>query len=102
MIDHFASAATCFLRGYDDLGLERQTDWRLPDATKVRPLISQADFIAVQRTNPALDFTLPELLLIDVADEFLRWVDDPSQRPRWMRLFEARAELRAMELDGDG
>jgi hypothetical protein len=92
MTDMLASEGVAFLNGFDLLRLdERESFADLPDKAKVCLLISQAEFISVQRTSPLMDFTLPQLLLMDLADNFLSWCADPTNPARWEAVFDCRA-----------
>jgi hypothetical protein len=53
----------------------------------------QASFISMQRSNPAIDPTLAQLWLFDVADCWLRWLADPLNTDRQVELMAARFEV---------
>jgi hypothetical protein len=55
----------------------------------------QASFLSMQRSNPAIDPTLAQLLLYDVADCWLRWLADPVNSETQEQLMVARAEIDA-------
>jgi hypothetical protein len=91
MSDGFNREARAFVASYDELGLERKTAWELPekDSTEwnlVRRMIGQAEWLSGQRNNPLVDLDIPQRMVINFADDFLKWAGDPSQ-PRWARLF---------------
>jgi hypothetical protein len=91
--NHFNSEARAFVASYDKLGLEQKTEWTLPEPEVVRPMIQHAEFFRDQANNPLMDFDIPQLLVIDLANDFLRWCADPSQ-PRWRQLFRDRNVIR--------
>lgn len=99
-MDVFAHEASAFLNGYDLLKFDqRQTFADLPDnKARVRALIGQAEWLRDQRSNPFVDFTLPQLVVIDLADSFLRWCADPTNPARWEQLFDLRYSLDTEEL----
>jgi hypothetical protein len=102
MSDMFASEATAFLNGYDLLKLDyRKSFADLPDKAKVRLLITQAEFLSAQRSNPLKDFTIPQLLVIDFADSWLRWCADPTNPQRWEVLFDIRGMIQDLEDEDD-
>jgi hypothetical protein len=99
-MDMFAHEATAFLNGFDLLKMDQRDSFAdLPDKAKVRLLITQAEFLAVQRTSPFQDLTLPQLLVIDFADHWLRWCADPTNPARWETLFDLRGALEDLEDD---
>jgi hypothetical protein len=102
MSDHFATEARAFLLQYDRLKLpERSSFQDLPDKSSVRVVMSLAEEMSIQRPNPLRDFNLPELLTIDLADNFLKWCSDPTDPAKWSVLFDLRASLEDVEDDGD-
>lgn len=96
MADYFAQQARAFVLQLDRLNLWGRKNYQdFPDDTdksKVRVLLPQAEFLSMQRTNVLKDFTLPELLILDLGDAFLRWAADLSM-PRFMELLDARLEV---------
>src|SRR5271166_2268341 len=90
--DVFAKEAVAFLNGYDNLRLDKRDSFAdLPEnKAAVRALIGQAEWLGIQRTNPFTEFTLPQLVLMDLADSFLRWCSDPGNPARWEALFDLR------------
>ena len=82
-----------FVSAWDRLKLASRKDFHdLPPESEVRPLVAQANFLAVQRSNPLHDVaaTLPRLLLIDFGEAFLSWVGDPHTEKSWDRMFNIR------------
>jgi hypothetical protein len=70
--DLFATHAEAFLVGLQRLLAQDRSliaaDPSLPE------MCDHADFLAAQRDNPLIDFTLPRLYALDLADSFLSWV----------------------------
>jgi hypothetical protein len=92
--DSFATEARAFVEQWDRLNLVgRKSFGDIPDAAIVRPVISQAEFLWMQRDNPFRDFTLPQLQVIDFAGSFLRWLPDPGNPERWDSMFAARVNI---------
>ena len=97
----FNAEARAFIASYEELGLELQTDWNLPEKDTprwnlVRRMIGQCEWLRDQRNNPLEDHTIPQILVMDLADEFLRWcaaADNGSSPavPQWAALFAARS-----------
>ncbi|BBZ41143.1 hypothetical protein [Mycobacterium conspicuum] len=82
-----------FIAAWDRLKLAQRKNFHdLPDECEARPLVAQANFLAVQRTNPLHDVaaTLPRLLLIDFGEAYLAWVRDPHSEKSWDRMFNIR------------
>jgi hypothetical protein len=61
----------------------------------------QASFISMQRSNPAIDPTLAQLWLFDVADCWLRWLAAPLSSETQEQLMTARAAIDAVCGIGD-
>ena len=82
MKDSFEREARSFVAQWDRLRLPAQKGFAdLPEAEAARPVISHAEWVRDRRSNPFRDFTIPELLVIDLADEFLRWFQTrPTRR----------------------
>jgi hypothetical protein len=49
--------------------------------------------VAIQRDNPFVDHSLPQLLAIDFAEATVAWLDDPTSSPKIAGFKKARAEL---------
>jgi hypothetical protein len=98
MSDMLASEATAMLNGFDNLRMPyRESFADFPDKPRVRALITQAEFLSLQRSNPLIDFTLPQLMIVDFADAWLRWCGDPGNPARWEELFDLRFRLEDLE-----
>jgi hypothetical protein len=92
--DSFDVEALAFVAAWDKLNLVgRKSFGDIPDAEIVRPVIRQAEFIYCQRNNPFRDFTGPQLLVVDLAAEFLRWLPDFTNPDRWSNQFGVRWDL---------
>lgn len=90
----FDMAARGFVAAWDRLGFaDRESFSDLPAKADVRPVMNQAEQLRDQRPNPALDFTIRRLCVIDLADSFLRWLPGPGDPARWDAMFAARAQL---------
>ena len=101
MADSFNHEARCFLSSYEELGLEKQTDWSLPEKDSprwnlVRRMIKAAEWLTGQRDNPLVDWDPAQRVVMCFADDFLRWAADPAQ-PRWGELFRGRNTVREVE-----
>jgi hypothetical protein len=91
VIDVFAAEAVAFVNGFDNLQLDARKNFAdLPDKASVRRVMAQAEWFRDQRGNVFLDFTLPQLVLIDLADAFLKWCSEPTNPARWDELFDFR------------
>lgn len=101
MPDSFNHEARCFLASYEELGLEKKTQWHLPEKDTpewnlVRRMIGQAEWLNGQKGNPLVDWDPAQRVVMCFADDFLRWSVDPSQ-PRWAKLFAGRNVVREVE-----
>jgi hypothetical protein len=101
MADSFNHEARAFLASYEELALEEQTDWHLPEKDTprwnlVRRMIGQAEWLAGNLTNPLHDFDPAQRVVMNFAQDFLRWAADPSM-PRWGELFRSRHTVRQVE-----
>ena len=74
MTDHFWANVHMLLNLTKDLGPTA------PDPSDGRVIRRVADLVAVQRTNPFEDQTLPQLLAIDFAEATLAWLDAPADQ----------------------
>jgi hypothetical protein len=93
-MDMLAAEGRAFVAGFDNLGLASRSSFAdLPPEAQVRALVPAAQFLQVQLSNPGLDLTLPQLLLIDLASAFLRWIEHPHNRACWDDMFAARVEV---------
>jgi hypothetical protein len=103
MTHGFDREAKAFIAGWDRLELRTKQNFAdLLDKSAVRVLIPQAEWLACQRTNPLMEFTLRQLCVLDVADSFLRWLPDPTAPARWSAMFETREELRGFrDVEGE-
>jgi hypothetical protein len=97
MSDSFGKEARAFLAAFDRLNLFGRDSYKSfpdeQDRSAVRVVLPMAEFMSLQRSNPLRDFTVSDLLAMDLSDSFLRWASDLSM-PSWMRLFDSREELR--------
>ncbi len=93
--DSFPVEARAFVSQWDRLRLPaRKSFGDIPeDHETVRPVMQQAEWVYGQHNNPLRDFTVPELLTIDFAAAFLRWLHDPGNPALWDVMFEARVNI---------
>ena len=86
MTDHFATNVHALL-------IATEGDGRPPEPSDARHIRRLAAWVACQRDNPFVDYTLPQLLAIDFADATLAWVDDPASEPKLAGFRNARIAL---------
>ncbi|OBF58744.1 hypothetical protein A5787_22585 [Mycobacterium sp. 852002-50816_SCH5313054-b] len=100
MFDVFAREACAFLNGFDALELDDRADFVNFDDSekaKVRTVIGQAEWFRDQRNSPFADLTLPQLLVIDLGDSFLRWCADRTNNERLAEMFDCRWSIEALD-----
>ncbi len=84
MTDRFAANVHALINATKDC------DGTAPEPSDARHIRRLANWIATQRTNPFVDYTLPQLLAIDFADQTLAWLDNPAD---YARFEKARLDL---------
>jgi hypothetical protein len=101
MADSFNHEARAFIASYEELGLEQQTEWHLPEKDTprwnlVRRMLGSATWLRDQENNPLVTWDPAQKVIISFAKDFLLWASDPYV-PRWVRLFDGRNTVREVE-----